>query len=589
MVILVAVAVAASVPESINYQGRLTNSTGQPVNDTVQLVFTIYADQAATTIVWNETHTDVPVSDGLFTVLLGSITPFESTVFDGATRWLGIAVDGAPSTELLPIVSVAYAHRAQLADSALAAPSVVGGGWVDDGATVRLDASGDKVGIGTNAPVDKVEIENASAGGSSFLRIETSHASDWGEAGLRIETPQNRWHLRMDDDTNNNLPAGALGLRTQNGGFEVMTWTLDGNIGIHKTQPEYPLDVVSDDVAIRGLTTGGTFTAGLYGRAENDAFGVMGTSTDGRGVYGASTTGFGGYFLGPKHYLSSKVGIGTESPTHTLTVNGALAVQEAEATKFHIDYYNSGLNFCETSVADYRLMLKAGGNVGIGTGSPQKKLHVAGSMKVNDTLTAGAIFSSSIVDEPGVATAAQTGTFNTDGSDTVFTGQITVPGPGYIWVMGTAAAWLDHSGIHLQEVNYGFNNSYAYPAASRIHEVGLFSDVAGGHYGLPLACQSLFTVSSAGTYTMYFWADIVGSQPVEIIRGKMTMVYFPTLYSAKGGEVSAETDAPSVPGAQIVGVSPSSADESAGMAEILSELSALRSRVDSLEQGIRRQ
>lgn len=35
---------SAQVPQMINYQGKLTTPAGAPVNDTLQMVFTIYAD-----------------------------------------------------------------------------------------------------------------------------------------------------------------------------------------------------------------------------------------------------------------------------------------------------------------------------------------------------------------------------------------------------------------------------------------------------------------------------------------------------------------------------------------------------------------
>ena len=589
----------AATPQLLNYQGRLTDAAGEPVDGTVDLVFTIYADQSGTTALWTETHAAVDVTDGLFSVLLGSVASFGSSVFNGSERWLKITVDGTPSSELVPIVSVAYAQRAQVSDSSVAAAHAVradtanyapgaGGGWTDDGSVVRLGTVGDKVGIGTTTPVDKVEIESSEAGGGAFLRIQASYATNWGETGLRIETPQNRWHLRMDDDSNNNIPDGALGLRSQNGGFEVMTWTLDGKIGIHKTEPEYPLDVVSTDVAVRGYTTGGYATAGLYGRAEYDAFGVMGTSTSGRGVYGASTSGFGCYFTGPKNYLSSKVGIGTESPTHTLTVNGTVAVQEAGATKFHIDYYNNGLDFCEEGAADYRLMLKAGGNVGIGTGSPQKKLHVAGSAKVDDTLTAGAIFSTSIVDEPGITTAAASvGYIATMTYDTVLSGRIEVPGPGHIWIMATASAAMDHGDVW-DLLYYGISNAATSIPGDRDNMCALGPDVNNGYYRLPLACMTLWTVGSAGTYQYYFVARVTTSDAnVTVYDGKMTLIYFPTLYSAKGDEVSAEVAEPSLSAGQLTELDRSRVGEdteSSKVAALEAEVSALRSRLEALEQ-----
>jgi hypothetical protein len=99
------------------------------------------------------------------------------------------------------------------------------------------------VGIGTTNPDERLHVENSADGGRSFLQIEASHASNWGEAGMRIKTPQNTWHLRLDDDSNNNIPDGALGLRSQDLGSEVMVWTDSGNVGIGTANPQEKLHV----------------------------------------------------------------------------------------------------------------------------------------------------------------------------------------------------------------------------------------------------------------------------------------------------------------------------------------------------------
>jgi hypothetical protein len=101
-----------------------------------------------------------------------------------------------------------------------------------------------------------LHVENSVSGQKAFLKIETSHATNWGEAGMRIETPKNMWHLRMDDDSNNNLPdTGSLALRSQNSGKEVMVWTDDGHVGIRTTEPSAELDV-NGDLKVTGAYKG---------------------------------------------------------------------------------------------------------------------------------------------------------------------------------------------------------------------------------------------------------------------------------------------------------------------------------------------
>lgn len=105
-----------------------------------------------------------------------------------------------------------------------------------------IDPEAKKVGIGTMAPEDMLHVENNAASGTAFLRVESS-ATSHGETGIRFETPQNRWHFRMDDYTNNNMPAGALSLRSQDAGLEALTVLEDGKVGIGITSPTRKLHV----------------------------------------------------------------------------------------------------------------------------------------------------------------------------------------------------------------------------------------------------------------------------------------------------------------------------------------------------------
>lgn len=80
------------------------------------------------------------------------------------------------------------------------------------------------------------------------------------------------------------------------------------------------------------------------------------------------------------------VGIGTTTPRNPLGIRGTGSAQElisfedpSGITKWHINQNlngNSGLNFVETGVADGRLFIQAGGNVGVGTPTPTNTLHV---------------------------------------------------------------------------------------------------------------------------------------------------------------------------------------------------------------------
>jgi hypothetical protein len=109
-------AVFAAVPNTITYQGRLTNSSGEPIDTTVPMVFSICDDSASQVCVWGELHSSVEVVDGLFTVNLGTYTPIDNNVFDNENRWLHVTV-GSPGGEAIepPIKlrSVPYAFQVE--------------------------------------------------------------------------------------------------------------------------------------------------------------------------------------------------------------------------------------------------------------------------------------------------------------------------------------------------------------------------------------------------------------------------------------------------------------------------------------------
>lgn len=63
-------AIASSVPRSINYQGFLTDSAGTPINGIKQMRFAIYTGSVATPI-WYAEYREVKTIDGFFSVHLG--------------------------------------------------------------------------------------------------------------------------------------------------------------------------------------------------------------------------------------------------------------------------------------------------------------------------------------------------------------------------------------------------------------------------------------------------------------------------------------------------------------------------------------
>ncbi len=147
--------VLAQIPQTISYQGVLTDAAGNPVaDDTYNLRFGLYdgSNPSVATLVWTEDHTAfttvaVDVAEGIFTVLLGEFTTFSSVplAFD-RPYWLQIDVyDGAwndPATlPVIPLTAAPYAINAS---------AVTGTGNV-------FPSSGN-VGIGTVNPSAKLDV-----------------------------------------------------------------------------------------------------------------------------------------------------------------------------------------------------------------------------------------------------------------------------------------------------------------------------------------------------------------------------------------------------------------------------------------------
>lgn len=102
------------------YQGRL-NDTNGPVTGSANLTFRIFTAASGGAQLWQEITNGVPVTNGLFTVELGTVTPIIGPVFDGTDRWLELVVNGTPLTNRQKLAPTPYAIRAANAGAAATA------------------------------------------------------------------------------------------------------------------------------------------------------------------------------------------------------------------------------------------------------------------------------------------------------------------------------------------------------------------------------------------------------------------------------------------------------------------------------------
>ncbi len=132
---------AISVPQLINFQGKLTDGSGGLLTGPYDLFLEIYDVASGGTALWSETQTDVQVTDGLFNVLLGSVNPITS-IPDGPDCYLQVTVETQVITPRMRMVSAPYTYNAQDADDA----ANLGGVPAANHITISTAASGDLTG-----------------------------------------------------------------------------------------------------------------------------------------------------------------------------------------------------------------------------------------------------------------------------------------------------------------------------------------------------------------------------------------------------------------------------------------------------------
>lgn len=110
---------SAAVPKTMSYQGYLTDTVGTPISGNRSMTFRLYDVASNGSPLWTETQPSVALTNGIYQVNLGSVTPL-NLPFD-QPYYLGITVATDPEmTPRQPLASVGTSLRTAIADNVAA-------------------------------------------------------------------------------------------------------------------------------------------------------------------------------------------------------------------------------------------------------------------------------------------------------------------------------------------------------------------------------------------------------------------------------------------------------------------------------------
>jgi hypothetical protein len=437
----------------MNYQGKLTNASNVAVADgTYNMRFWLLTTSsiATTSAVWTESLTGtnkVQVTNGLFSVMLGSTSPLTSVDFN-QTLYLGVEIGGTSTAawdgEMSPrkvLGTVPSAFEADRLDGLTStqfvrtdATSSISASTADTLLSITQNGVGDilnlfdgtdevfsvldggNVGIGTTSPSRKFTVGGDAWFGGNLTGTGTLSISGLATLGYASTTGLTVTNAYLTNATTSNLKVtGLTGSRA--------LFTDANSLLTTSGVSQYLIDAITDETGTGSLVfSTNPLLAGFRSSASSTI--GDGTGAGGLTIAGNSTTT-------GNVYIGGSLGIGTSSPSTKVEIfgsgsnpilrirdenivngsglefiKGAGAFGAANGFGFQTGYNLYGdNNFSivsgnQTSTSTRLVIQRDTGNVGIGTTTPSRKLTVQGG----DFWLGGSLTATGTLNITGVAT-----------------------------------------------------------------------------------------------------------------------------------------------------------------------------------------
>ena len=343
----------AAIPDGLQIQGQLLTSSGVPAPGTYDLQVRLFGAQTGGSALLTKSFAAVPVGPGgVFDV---QVTPAAAAVLAApGALWLEVAVQGEPPLPRTPLLAAPFAFAAQRADTAA---GLACSGCVDPAdVAFPYAAAATKGGAASDLDcagcVDASELA-AGAVGTAQLQDGAVGSADLGvpwALGTAAGGPAADLACTGCVAGSEIAPNPALtGDASASGSVTACTGGTGGGCGL----------LLGSAAALRAATGGAQLQAQALLIRSQDGSTWAPVTAGATTIQGSLTT-------------ASGAGVGTTAPTTGLAIVGT----------------GSGTTpLLEATAGSSRLLVRHDGRVGIGTGSPEALLHVAGDARFDGPVT----------------------------------------------------------------------------------------------------------------------------------------------------------------------------------------------------------